>query len=555
MYFCTSSRPKSSAFPLSPVARLTYLGGPRGCQHIMTPATNTPTGTPRRQSCDRCHGQKLRCTRPDNARTGACDRCLRKGAQCAYSSSLPKGRPSLYRLSEVSVGSKGSGKSSSASPTPPATTPSATETAAAVPALPITPITPAQPGPNPAAGDGDADRDGDIKMDLQNGAFVWPGPIDAFADFWGSWWPEDANHHILDSMPVMTPGSTFNLDPAIEAEALVNLEFPAPFHGSSESASTETNNCAIKGHTLQDGVIPDKNLGERKDCASSSDASSRFVFTADKNGVDLSIAHLSRLSTRLSQLLGSSRRFLAEALDPSDKSITKDPVLKVQLGIEAVFKSINTWLVHGSTNSDSAVFSLEPAPMDGFDLLHHVFSASNHLLEILRHIRVSVVANAPGPSTPTFPSPPGSSLSIETATTTTSSADGGHPSTSVVHHLVLVCVTLLLNMYLAILIALQRSADTINSSLRERAVACGGPNDQMDAPSRVHLQLVSVVQLCSYFIRRQNQTLDRGSSQGPPRESQRRQAVTVPSDAIADLMAEVEQRLIRLQESLYMPTS
>ncbi|KXX75967.1 putative transcriptional regulator LovE [Madurella mycetomatis] len=521
----------------------------------MTPATNTTTATPRRQSCDRCHGQKLRCTRPDNARTGACDRCLRKGAQCAYSSSLPKGRPSLYRLSEASVGSKGSGKSSSASPTPPVTTPSTAETTTVPPALPITPITPAQQGPKTAAGDGDADQDGDIGMDLQSGTFVWPGPIDAFADFWGSWWPEDTNHHILDSMPVMTPGSTFNLDPALEAETLINLEFPTPFHGSSENVSAEANKSAIKGPTRQDGVAPDKNLGERINRTSNGDTSGPFVFTADKNGVDLSIAHLSRLSTRLSQLLGSSRRFLAEALDPSDKSSTKDPVLQVQLGIEAVFKSINTWLVHGSTNCDSAAFSLEPAPADGFDLLHHVFSASNHLLEILRHIRVSVVANASGPSTPAFPSPPGSNLSVETTTTTsTSSADGGHPSTSVVHHLVLVCVTLLLNMYLAILIALQRSADTINSSLRERAVTFGGPNDHMDAPSRVHLQLVSVVQLCSYFIKRQNQILVM-SNQGPPRENERRQAVTVPSDAIADLMAEVEQRLIRLQESLYMPTS
>jgi hypothetical protein len=53
--------------------------------------------TPRRQSCDRCHGQKLRCPRPSNGNSGACERCIRSKAQCVYSSSLPKGRPSSYR--------------------------------------------------------------------------------------------------------------------------------------------------------------------------------------------------------------------------------------------------------------------------------------------------------------------------------------------------------------------------------------------------------------------------------------------------------------------------
>ena len=56
-----------------------------------------PVSTPKRQSCDRCHGQKLRCPRPSNGNSGACERCIRSKAQCVYSSSLPKGRPSSYR--------------------------------------------------------------------------------------------------------------------------------------------------------------------------------------------------------------------------------------------------------------------------------------------------------------------------------------------------------------------------------------------------------------------------------------------------------------------------
>ncbi|KAF3759884.1 hypothetical protein M406DRAFT_335100 [Cryphonectria parasitica EP155] len=43
-----------------------------------------------RQACERCRKQKLRCIRSDSA--DLCNRCLRKGAPCEYSSSLPKGR-------------------------------------------------------------------------------------------------------------------------------------------------------------------------------------------------------------------------------------------------------------------------------------------------------------------------------------------------------------------------------------------------------------------------------------------------------------------------------
>ncbi|KAF4342188.1 hypothetical protein FBEOM_3869 [Fusarium beomiforme] len=68
----------------------------------LTPASPSPATTPisapsRRQSCDRCHSQKLRCTPHGGSRTGACSRCFRHGTQCVYSLSRPKGRPSLHR--------------------------------------------------------------------------------------------------------------------------------------------------------------------------------------------------------------------------------------------------------------------------------------------------------------------------------------------------------------------------------------------------------------------------------------------------------------------------
>jgi hypothetical protein len=62
-----------------------------------TTPSSGPSTPPQRQSCDRCYRQKLRCIRKkDNGDT--CDRCLSKRTRCVYSSSLPKGRPSLRRL-------------------------------------------------------------------------------------------------------------------------------------------------------------------------------------------------------------------------------------------------------------------------------------------------------------------------------------------------------------------------------------------------------------------------------------------------------------------------
>lgn len=47
----------------------------------------------KRLSCDRCYAQKLRCSRQTSNNGETCVRCLRRGAECIYSTRLPKGRP------------------------------------------------------------------------------------------------------------------------------------------------------------------------------------------------------------------------------------------------------------------------------------------------------------------------------------------------------------------------------------------------------------------------------------------------------------------------------
>jgi hypothetical protein len=70
----------------------------RGSMSLPTTTSMPPPAPPQRQSCDRCYRQKLRCKRTKNTNGDVCDRCLSKPADCVYSTSLPKGRPSLRRL-------------------------------------------------------------------------------------------------------------------------------------------------------------------------------------------------------------------------------------------------------------------------------------------------------------------------------------------------------------------------------------------------------------------------------------------------------------------------
>lgn len=478
--------------------------------------TSNETTTLRRQSCDRCHNQKVRCTRTDNRKTGACDRCLRKGVLCTYSSCLPKGRPSLGRTSEASPGPKSPSKAAAAAFwTPPESVAGTSKSQSVFPITfsdadrqhrDITPVSHV---------DADADADTDINMNAQGDASVFPGSTETFTDDWASWWPQD---HIADNVLGSNPTWALNLDTELELHPPASLGFSEPFPRGQDRVKSGN---AGYGDTGEEGIGRDINVAGN---GSTRGGSSHRVLTADKSDVEPSIA-LSQLSTRLSQLLGSSRFFLAESLDTSRQSRNHDPALQVQLGIEAVFKSINTWLVHGSGNTNSCS-SLDLGPTNAFDLPQHVFAASSHLLGILRH----------------------SGLYAGT-TTTKSSSDASNHSSSVVHHLVLVCSTLLLNMYVAILIALQRSANALNSSPRPHASDPAEPNDDMDVASRGHLQLLSVAQLCSYFIKRQNQTLDLiiSSSQGP-QDNDCRQSASF--DTVNALRAEVKQRMGRLQESL-----
>jgi hypothetical protein len=351
-------------------------------------------------------------------------------------------------------------------------------------------------------------------------ASVFPSSSETLTEFWDSWLPQD---QITDNMLGLNPAWSLNLGQTLELHAPANSGLSDHLPLGPDGVSTVNGGCRTPhGHTGDDGI----GCGNDVSDSGGPNSSTGHRPTMDKSDFEASIAHLSQLSSRLSQLIGCSRSFLAEALDTFRQSKNHhDPALQVRLGIEGVFKSITTWLVHGSGNSNLCT-NLGLGPTNAFDLPPLVFSASNHLLGILRHTSTFVESSA-----------------------TRSPCDAG------VHHLVHVCVILLLNMYNAILTALQRSADALNSSPLPYAGDPTDPHDQLDAASRGHLQLVSVANLCSYFIKRQNQTLDLilARSQGPlhtpsSRENGHRQSASF--DTMSALRNEVKQRLKRLQESL-----
>ncbi|KAI3331462.1 hypothetical protein HD806DRAFT_545902 [Xylariaceae sp. AK1471] len=520
--------------------------------------------TPKRQSCDRCHDQKLRCTRSGNRKTGTCDRCLRKGSTCAYSSSLPKGRPSLYRLNETSEGPNDSGEPQNAPWTASGTSPARLECPAIQSALPISSAT---VGPDQQHGDSipvfsdvDLDRYDDVDMDVQDDVLVLPGSKDSFAELWASWCPDD---YLGSDMLGMVPSAGSALHLVQEAQSPAGVEFPGPLPQDILGVSAGNSISFSESSTLRDDSGRMNELVENSSMGSSSDASPAPVFAEESNNFKLSMTHLSQLSTQLSQLLGSSRSFLAENLEPAHQSGNQDAASQVKDGIESVFKFVNTWLVCGPKNTDTTP-CIALGPTKPCDLLRHVFSASHQLLNILRQVRVDVGTNTPSPFATAIPFPEASSPISSGPHAEANPAelpnDAMQGSSVIVHHLVLVCVTLLMNIYLSILIALQRSADTLHYLSPERDRNLMEPNGITDAASRAHLQLVSVVQMCSYFIKRQNQILDvvlSGSNSEPMRTSPSQKYKTeqsIPPDHTSQLRSEVERRLRTLQKSLQIPS-
>ncbi|KAK4171884.1 hypothetical protein QBC36DRAFT_198313 [Triangularia setosa] len=501
----------------------------------MAPSSNTsPVPLPRRQSCDRCHSMKLRCTRTGNSETGACNRCLRSGAQCVYSSSLPKGRPSMYRP----AGER----------RPPASPRAATidfTTSSAGSDIPPTSMT-----------DGTTRTDGSIQLENS----TTNNDIDQLLA--GSIDPSS----IPCTWPWIAPMDWDQMQIDGGDNDFLNLTHQPP---------------TLPSACFPDSQIPMIELFEN-------------ATSIAKRDPDVGIAQLSQLSTRLYPLHRSSCS-LAETAESSGQRSPEVGQPKSQALIDdTAFKAVAKWLVHGvSTNMDTLFRAdhrlhspnINPAlqePSTTGNTLHEAFAASHHLLEILRLLQSNATGGSSNDGVTAIatasmdfwitPQSTGSNDSIfgfdeasKSAPTSAHSSSYGRPSSTeypstvvtVVRHLVIACHTLLLNIYIAVLIALQHDVDLRNSYLPTAGgTACA------EATALADMRLVLVVQLCSYLIKRQHQAVDMYlcSPNSLPQSAEPSNPSSNPPDPQAsgrnngevrgDLEMEVQQRLSRLRQTL-----
>ncbi|KAL8794087.1 MAG: hypothetical protein Q9195_003387 [Heterodermia aff. obscurata] len=299
----------------------------------------------------------------------------------------------------------------------------------------------------------------------------------------------------------------------------------------------------------------------------------------NKDDLDTVIAELAHLSVHLSPL----RRSSYSLAGTSESSHHQNQARQKPLIDDATFESVAGWLAHGHGSANNITNMLSSSAADRHNLsfsplpapdtkttsamLYHTFSASRHLLEILRYLQANVGASStPALSTTSSSSSsssdasyfglPGSSSSSYPRTPGRSPSNDGN---NIIRHLVIACHTILLNIYAAVLAVLER--DTDPSAHKGNTPALGD------------IRLVSVVQLCSYLIKRQHRAMDlflgvQGSlyaagtapmslqSQdfnGPLNLEHGNVPITLDratSEAMEGLKMEIQERLGRLQQTL-----
>ncbi|KAL8833492.1 MAG: hypothetical protein Q9170_004237 [Blastenia crenularia] len=321
--------------------------------------------------------------------------------------------------------------------------------------------------------------------------------------------------------------------------------------------------CHEQGHTLEEDLFK---------------RNSRCSRNFDKhNSPEASIAQLAHLSTRLYPLHRSSRT-LAECAESSSQSETCRQASSKTLVNDTTFKAVATWLVHVSANMESPSQynhqEVSSITSSAGDILQDAFSASHQLLQILQSLQTTATISAPilprttstSSSTSTAGAPPDFWTSITPESMQSNSTSDSNDTSSiteqhqgptshiktsstqysntVVRHLVIACHTLLLNIYTALLAALQQDADQTTSNSLNHDNVCP------ETTALADIRLVTTVQLCSYLIERQFQAME---SYLPPHitdSSQQPSSPTCNPALVDDLKIEVQQRVGRLKNTL-----
>ncbi|KAL9030706.1 MAG: hypothetical protein Q9196_001204 [Gyalolechia fulgens] len=535
-----------------------------------TPTATPPTSStapPARQSCDRCHKQKLRCTRENNSNGGVCDRCFRKRIQCVYSFSLPKGRPSLYRLEGESTTNKTGGKDGAGS---------AHQS--------VKPTATAVANWDPEASDADANADGSTRMN-ENATQVANPSTDEHSDFAGLM---DTSMDVsTDTWPGLDPLSwdddRSTLDLSCANAVVASLDDYDPASSTRPPGPPSLCHPHAYGHGQPGRAVFEEHHGSSrshmgKDIAVGGDGTMNMSLDNYMNRPSLFITQLSQLSSRLSSLRYESYTLAKAALSPSWR-LSNDR--QMPLIDAAAFESVGAWLAHGqdsaNMNAHPSVHTVAegpdphpslapgPKPGGGHGILHDVFSASHRLLEILRHLQVKSIVEPCSSSTTTSASTPpadlvghdGGYLGLTNDSRSTTPSSGSQRQSGstmqIIRHLVMACEALLLEIYMAVLIALQHDA---YHGAAMNTMALGD------------VRLVLVVQLCSYLIESQHQAVDLClTPQSPLRplsvsgmrplqldhfgaEQLVPPVYTTEREVLGDLRHQVQQRLAHLRQTL-----
>lgn len=572
---------------------------------------NGGTGeTPIRQSCDRCHSQKLRCTRAstDN-NTGACARCLTKHVKCIYSFSLPKGRPSVYHLADKSArtgtatgsrngngsgsgnGSRNGSKNGRGSGSGDVTESARGNTAFSDHRLPNVSFPPSTLAAVTASSKtGSAESHSDINSDdadvsthsrhqiVGNYSIFSPKIGDKSTDEPWPWleglrwedldvetpdnWsgPDSSQatfnwHAFMDSSPAAASASApVSSSASASASASVsdsgNTTCLAAFPGLMDWASTSGNKTGL-GQALpglqEQGLETSHSEGRIDSSTSEGNGASS---NSDNNDPGIVIAQLSQLSIRLSRLHQSS------SCPPKDYNPDRPkPVID-----DITIQLVATWLVHGSANRNwlPSTQKQDPLPPQipetkaAGNVLYHLFSASKQLLDILRHMQGNPRdTNSTSFSKSTTPmAPPADSVKSSPHFTPNTGSESSSHSRPPNHHLHNVIHYLLIACYTTLL--------NIYVSVLKALEHDANLIDHTGAAALGDIGLVSIVQLCSYLTARQHQAIGMYlSAQSPPAVLAWQEHVAsdqgfqlYPDAEMRGLKMEVQQRLARLQKTL-----
>lgn len=364
----------------------------------------------KRQSCDRCHAQKVRCSQSD-CDSGPCVRCSRQKTQCVYSTALPRGRPSAQRSTRIRAGS----------------------------------IADTQTWPEGVPDTAEAGRSPPTRS---------VGSVSVHSQSWAS--PDP----LLISMPSSSPQ-----DVPVSAWSWKSL--PTGWDewletgNDSYSRNREELLLSSPGQPPTSLPLPPTALDATPPPGTTNDAS---------NTCESCIQQLSELVSSLSHA---------------------STIMQHEFNTESLISSISSDAVT-TLHVSPGVNLILSVPGVSCKALQDTFAASQRLLDILHRLYQLTSDTGAG-----YPRQPQQQQRQPSTGARANPMPTHHPQSpeSVVHHLVLACHRLLLNIYAPLLKVLQQ--DTASTAANFTVIV-----DDFSMPSPVDIRLVLLVQLSSYFIDR-----------------------------------------------------